>query len=212
MASRLRVNPLRCRKERGNTFVEFALVVVAVTPFIFGLLAMGITLGRSIQAANVTRDVGHMYALSADFSTQPARDIVAKLAEDFDLDPTSGTAVLILSRISIVAPVDCVPIGAACNNRGLPVVTQRLVIGNTSLHASEFATPPAGTVDAKGDVAGLTYMDQPALVAAGFQNVLALSGNDQAWVVEGFFKQPDLNFLTPGFAAANEGTYVRSIF
>ena len=209
-----RMNPALRRKKTqgGSTFVEFALVAIAVTPFLFGLVSVGITLGRSVQAAQVTRDVGHMYGLGADFSSAAAENIVSKLAEDFDLNPTTGSAVFIFSRVATVFPAECVVIGVPCNNSGLPVFTQRLTIGNSSLRASAFGTPPSQYITSNGDIAPMDYMQQNSLIANGFENLLTQAGGDQAWMVEGFFKQPDLNFLSPGFQSTNEGTYIRVIF
>ena len=211
-ASRLR-QTRRCRaNQAGNTLVEFALVSIAIVPFLFGLVAVGISLGRGVEAAQVTRDVGHMYGLGTDFSTSPAQAMVAKLAEDFDLSPTSGTAVLILSRIQTVFPAECAAVSATCVNANLPVFSQRIVLGNSSLRTSAFGTPPSNFVAANGNIAPLDYMQQASLVAAGFETLLPQATGEQAWVVEGFFKQPDLNFLRPGFEGTNNGTYILVIF
>ena len=56
-------------RQRGSAALEFALVIMAAVPLLFGTVAMGVTMGRGIQAIQVTRDVAHMYALGVDFTT-----------------------------------------------------------------------------------------------------------------------------------------------
>jgi hypothetical protein len=193
--------------------MEFALVAIAAVPMLFGTVAMGVTLGRGVQAVQVTRDVGHMYGLGVDFTVPGAQAIVNKIAEDFDLS-ANGTAVLIFSQIMTVYQADCNAsgFGAACGNAGSQVFVQRVVMGNPSLRTSNFGTPPANYIGAKGNIAPANYYQQTTLRANGFGAILAQQQNDVAYVVEGFFKQPDLAFLAPGFAQANQGTYVRVIF
>jgi len=200
---------------RGNSAIEFAIVVIAAVPMLFGMIALGISLGRGIEAIQVTRDVAHMYALGTDFTQTGARNIVSKLAQDFNLSPT-GTAVLILSTVQKVSQADCngaptVP----CNNLGLPVVTYRYTIGNTSLRQSAFATPIAARLVNGPRIASrdyLQYSDLRAISPVYFDTVLNLDPGDFTTMVEGYFEQPELNFLRAGSSSANRGTYVRALF
>lgn len=194
--------------------MEFALVAIAAIPMLFGTVAMGVTLGRGVQSIQVTRDVGHMYGLGVDFTAAGAQAVVNKLAEDFDLTPATGNAVLIFSQIMTVYQADCnaAGLGASCGNVGSQVFVQRVVLGNTSLRSSSFGTPPSNYIGAKGNIAPVNYFQQTSLRANGFGAVLTQNQGDVAYVVEGFFMQPDLAFLAPGFAQANQGTYVRVIF
>src|SRR5262249_39767443 len=122
--------------------------------------------------------------------------------------------VLILSQIVTVYQADCDAAGMTnnCSNLGQTVFSQRIVLGNTSLRSSAFGTPPPAYVGGSGNIAPSDYYQQSTLRAVGFNTILAQNDGDTAWVVEGFFTQPDLSFLVPGFQQANRGTYVRSIF
>lgn len=192
--------------------MEFALVIIAAVPMLFGLVALGITLGRGVQAIQVSRDVGHMYGLGVDFSQSGAQSIVAKLAKDFSLNPTTGNAVLIFSKVQRISQSNCNAAPVPCNNLNQPVFTHRLVIGNSSLRASQFGTPPSSYIDPDGDIQADKYLQYSTLIASNFDSVLNLVAGEYTTMVEGFFKQPDLNFLSPGFAQTNRGTYVRVLF
>jgi hypothetical protein len=199
-----------CR-QGGNVIMEFALVMIAAIPMLFGLTAVGISLGRSIQAVQVTRDVAHMYGLGVDFTTPASTNVVASLAEDFNLDPASGNAVLMLSRVITVSAADCGTVNP-CPNLTFPVFTHRIVIGNASLRSSSFGTPPPAFIAPNGSISAAFYLTDSGLKATGFETVLVHAPGEEAWLVEGFFDMPDLNFLSPGLGDTTHGTYVRAIF
>jgi hypothetical protein len=195
--------------------MEFALVIICAVPLFFGTVAVGVSLGRAEEAVQVTRDVGHMYANGVDFTSVQAQQLVSSLGSGFDLS-ASGNAVLIFSQITTVFAADCTNAGVSpCTNSGQPVFVQRVTIGNTSLKASAFGTPPAQYMDSLGNIKSSDYMAQGALVANGFGSVIAQNDGDVAYLVEGFFNMPDLSFLSVGFQGTNGtpgGFYVRAIF
>lgn len=200
------------RRERGSTALEFALVIIAAMPLFFGTVGLGITMGRGIQAIQVTRDVGHMFGLNMDFSQTGAQLVVAKLAQDYSLNATSGTAVLIFSRVQKISATNCSAATVPCNNQGYAVFTYRYVMGNSSLRSSDFGTPPAGYVGSNGSISATNYLQYTTVRAANFDTVMNLADGEYTSMVEGFFRQPDINFLQPGFSQANQGTYVRVFF
>ena len=193
--------------------IEFALVMIIAVPLFFGVVATGVTLGRGIGAIQVTRDVAHMYAMGVDLSATGTSLMVDKIAADFNLT-SSGDSVLILSTIySLDAAACTAAIISPCNNASSKVFTNRWTFGNTSLLTSSLGTPPAGYIGAKGAIAAANYMVQSTLVASpSVASSITLNAQDSAWVVEGYFKQPNLNFLQPGYTQANQGSYVRIIF
>src|SRR5262245_51429264 len=197
--------------------MEFALVMICAIPMLFGMVAIGITMGRGIQAIQVTRDAGHMYGLGVDVSLTGTQNIIAKIAQDFSLNTSTGNAVLIFSKIQKISTTDCAALtSGTCNNQGYPVFTHRWVIGNSSLRTSAFGTPPTADItSSNGNIAANNYLAHTtdrATSPVDFNTVLNLTAGDYTTVVEGFFRQPDLNFLQPGFAQANQGTYVRVLF
>jgi hypothetical protein len=203
--------PVSASRRRGSALIELALTLSVMFPLLLGVGAIGIRLGRTLQATQLTRDVGHMYALGADFSLTGTQAIARTLSRDYDLS-SSGRAVLLFSRITKVQQTDCNAAGLhSCPNRDLPVFTQRIVVGNASLRASAFGTPPANYVVAStGNISSANYCAQASLVANGFDAVLPLAAGQFATLVEGYFDMPDINFLN--FPNTGGGYYVRFMF
>lgn len=201
---------VRSVRRRGVATLELALAASFTIPLLLGLGAIGIRLGRTLQATQLTRDVAHMYALGADFSLPGTQAIASTLSRDFDLSST-GQAVLLFSRIEKVQQTDCTAAGLhTCPNLNLPVFTQRIAMGNTALSTSQFGTPPAAYIGSGGNILSVNYCQQSSLIAAGFDSVLALAAGQTATMVEGYFAMPDINFL--GFPNSGGGYYVRFLF
>jgi hypothetical protein len=193
---------------RGSSLIELAMFVSVACPLLLGLTSVGIRLGRGIQATQVTRDVAHMYALGADFTLAGTQAIARTLASGFDLG-ASGNSVLIFSRITKVSQIDCTAAGLNnCPNLDQPVITQRIVMGNQNLRASNYGTPPPQFIGTQGNILSSDYCVQSSLIAYGFAKVISLAEDQVTWVVEGFFSMPDLNPLGSG----NGGVYVRLLF
>ena len=188
--------------------IELALFVTVAVPLLFGISGIGVRLGRALDATQVTRDVAHMYALGTDFSLPGTQAIARTLSRDFNLS-ASGNGVLILSRVVKVFQTDCDAAGVAgCPNLNQTVFAQRIVVGNSSLRASNFGTPPASYIDAQGNVSSANYCGQSSLVASGFEAVLSLSQGQSAYLVEGYFSMPELAYFGP----SGGGYYVRLVF
>ena len=201
---------VRSARRLGVATLELALAASFTIPLLLGVAAIGIRLGRTLQATQLTRDVAHMYALGADFSLPGTQAIASTLSRDFDLSST-GQAVLLFSRLEKVQQTDCTAAGLhTCPNLNLPVFTQRITMGNTALMTSQFGTPPAAYIGSGGNILSVDYCQQTSLVAAGFDSVLTLAAGQTATMVEGYFAMPDINFL--GFPNSGGGYYVRFLF
>ena len=198
------------RRRAGNSMVEMALVVAVAVPVLLGVAGLGIRLGRTLDATQVTRDVAHMYALGTDFSLPGTQAIARTLSREFSLTG-NGSGVLILSRIVKVYQGDCDAAGVpSCPNLNQPVFEQRLVIGNATLRASSFGTPPSSYIDAQGNISSHDYCAQLTLVANGFDSVLSLAQNQSAYLVEGYFSMPEISLAY--FGSPGGGYYVRLLF
>ena len=190
--------------------LELALIVAVSVPVLLGVSGLGIRLGRTLDATQVTRDVAHMYALGTDFSLSGTQTIARTLSREFSLTNT-GTGVLILSRVVKVFQADCDAAGVpGCPNRNQPVLAQRIVIGNATLRASAFGTPSAVYLDGQGNITSHNYCSQPSLVAVGFDSVLSLLQGQSAYLVEGYFSMPEINLTY--FGSPGGGYYVRMLF
>jgi hypothetical protein len=190
--------------------VELALGLTVLFPILLGVGAIGIRLGRTLQATQATRDIAHMYALGADFSLPGTQALASTLSREYNFSST-GKAVLLFSRIMKVQQIDCDAAGLhTCPNLNLPVFTQRIMMGNSSLRSSHFGTPPPAYVGTSGTISGVNYCQESSLIANGFNSVLALSRGQSTTMVEGYFSMPDINFL--GFPDSGGGYYVRFLF
>jgi hypothetical protein len=121
------------QKERGNSMLEFAIVMSVLIPMFAGLVTLSMALAKDIQVSNVCRDAVVLLVRSVtdpnsglDLSqTQNQRIIVAaanglNMASDSSDDPSStGGGVVILSQIILVGPQQC-DVGIVPNPSGVP--------------------------------------------------------------------------------------------
>jgi hypothetical protein len=199
----------RRRRQRGNELIEFALVATFLLPLLFGTVVVGLNLARSIQVTQVSRDSGHMYSRSVDFSDANNQRIIERLAQGLNIRITGGSGVVILSTVTYVGTAQCAAaglVGGACTNLNYPVITNRIVIGNASARPSAFGTPSPELIGGDGDVAN--YMTNTSARADGFSSVLALQPGDIAYVSEVFV--PSTDYGMPGYETT--GVYCRTVF
>jgi hypothetical protein len=177
-----------------------------------GTVAVGMNLGRTIQAMQVCRDAGHLFARSVDFSTPGNQEMLVRLARGLGLARSGGSGVVYLTRVMYVASTQCTDGGVPlveCTNLNQYVITARIAIGNTALRSSALGMPAPLYFGPNGEASPTNYLKQIALRNAEFGTTLVLSGGDQAYVAETYFAP--LTSTLPGFGAAN-GVYARTIF
>jgi Flp pilus assembly protein TadG len=219
---------IRRRRERqcGSTILEFAIVIPCLTLLFFGTVGLGIMMGRYIQAEQMCRDIAHMYSDGVDFTQSTPQSIIVQLASGTGMTATGGNGVVILSQVQTVYTVDCTAAGVSpCTNQGLPVFTQRIVVGQSSLLTSAFGTPTSTLMDSSGNISPSVYLSNsdPSVRTSGFEALLdaasvaaggsgtppAQSQGGIAYVAEVFIQYPDIGFL--GWSTAG-GAYARFIF
>src|ERR1035438_4555691 len=130
----------------GIAVMEFAMCAVFVVPLLLGVFVFGFKFIRSLQMIQITRDLGHMYVRGVSFRNPGPISNAQTLATGYNLTST-GTSVVYLSQIKVVQQSDCdaapgAVAGRPCANLGLTVFTEQLTIGNPSMGASPFGTPP----------------------------------------------------------------------
>ena len=166
----------KLRVSRGVSTIEFALSTLVLVPLVLGTGALGINMIHTLGTIQLARDAGHMYCRGVDFSQQGNKDLLAKLGSSLGLSstPGEGQAVVILSALTYVDNNACVLVGAvdinnnptsACTNLNKWVFTQRLVIGNNNLRASNYGTPTGVTLDAYGKIKIDEYVKKSGAVA-----------------------------------------------
>ena len=202
--------PRRDRR-RGAALIEFVLVsTFFLIPLILGLLSMGFALSRSLQVAEMTRDVGRMAVRGLDFSVPANQELIVGSASRPNLPPmalglgmqsnggnvtgsTSGNGVLVLSTLTRISTT------CGCSNSGQIVVAKRVVIGNNTLFTSAYGAPSASAISSDtGAVAD--YANDATARASTFGSVVNLSSGEFAYVVEAKFRFPDLTI--PGLYSA----------
>lgn len=199
----------RRRGQRGNELIEFALVVTFLLPLLFGTVVVGLNLSRSIQVTQVSRDVGHMYSRSVDFSDPANQAIAVRLAEGLNIQTTGGSGVVILSTVEFIGTAQCTAAGLSssqCTNLNYPVIINRIVIGNTNARASAFGTPSQSLIGSDGNVS--SYLTSTTARANGFNSVLALQAGNLAYVSEVYV--PSTDYSLPGYQTT--GVYCRTVF
>ena len=192
------------RGESGHAFVELAFMVPLLASLFIGTALLGVRLVESLAITQVARDSASMYSRGTDFSAASPvnQQLLSRLGamlgwpQNAALGSTDS-GVIYLSQIMYIdstcngmALTDSK--GRACN-RSSWVFLNSIVLGNTSIHSSNFGAPPScltacydsvvnGTSPNLGNinineayynsgdvVTNFTYLGTPASGTAGFQ-------------------------------------------
>jgi hypothetical protein len=217
-------NPSTRPAERGNTMLEFAIVMSILVPLFAGMFSIGMTLAKGIEVSNVCEDAVLLMVDSVtnpdsglDLSeTQNQRIIVRAanglgMASDASYDPSStGSAAVILSKVVMVGPNECslgvIPAphsappwtSSNCPNYGQYVFAYRVAFGNTSRWSSTIGSPPTGVVASNGTISAVTIATNTADVASNFGTggVMTLSASTFALVSEMWADVSSLNIFS----------------
>jgi len=196
-------NPIRKRTQRGTGLIELALIIFPLILLLFGVTVVGLQLGQSVRAAQITRDAASMYVRGLDFTLDGNQDLLVRLAQGMGLARSGGNGVVIFSKVTWVPQAECTASGLVPCNGDRHVITQRVVVGNSSLRASALGAPDSAGPD--GLV--LDYMQNPSAIATF--PYMQLHAGETAYVTEGYFDTPDINF--PGYQSA-PGVYTIALY
>lgn len=202
----------RKRSERGNSLIEFSLVIVFLLPIMFGVFSVGMSLTKSVQASVVARDAGSMFMRYVDFSTSPNKQLIVRIARGLGMTETGGNGTVILTQIMKAGAGQCVPPyanTASCPNFNRHVIIKRIVIGNPTLVTSSFGTPASGIITTDGSILAANYLADTTARADAFDAVMNLGDGEFAFVAEAYFRTPELDL--PGYRT-DTYVYQRSIF
>lgn len=208
MTPKTRDQKRRRRGRRGNAIIEFGLCAIFMVPLYLSMVIVGLDLKRIVQGNQVARDVGHMFARWVDFSKVGNQNLVVRLAYGLNMTRTSGSGVVILSKVMKIGDQECLDGGvlvAQCTNRGSTVVMERQVIGNKSLKASQWATPEDSIINSDGSIDPVDYLKKASAVMTNFGTTLNLANGEMAFVTETWFESavkdlPTLNSRGPVYA------------
>lgn len=193
--------------------VEAGLAIsLVLVPLLLGVTVYGFNIVRILQANQLNRDAGHMFARGVDFSGSANgivnQGVLYKITPALKTTTSSGTAVLILSNVEYVGATTC----TGCTNQGHVVFIQQIVLGNPKLRSSAFGTVPAASMGSDGKVTN-PFTD-PAVLADGVLTYLNMKDPQMgdgctAFISETYLSSSDLSI--PGFPSPT-GTAARAFF
>ena len=140
-----------------------------------GSVGVGMSLNRSIQANQVTRSAGHMYARGLNFSQTGQQTMLVRMATGLNLQLTGGDGVVYLTRAVKDGDQQCLDGGvaiASCTNSGpdRDYGAHRL---RQHVASGQFVRSPASTFfNSNGDAAEVDYLKKSALVLPSFSSTL----------------------------------------
>jgi hypothetical protein len=221
---------IRRNGESGSSLIEFALVLWFWCMLFIGTVALGLNLTRTLQVIQTARDLGHMYAKGADFSSAGYTNLLtgggtppsASLVSGMTLT-AGGNAVVIFSQVRHIytGDGDCTP---SCTNGGFDVFLNQIIIGNTSLRSSVLGNPdPADLVVSPANGNTINPTTHLADRTSQFQLIpptgtyTGMGSQAAAYVVEIYMAQPAVPFTgpfagLPAVGATNTGNYTRVVF
>lgn len=203
---------MRRKNASGTSIIEFTFAMLVLVPLLLGVTAVGINMVLCLQTVQLARDAGHMFAKDVDFSLPGNLTILTTIGSGLGLSSTagSGNAVVVLSSVKYVDKGVCSGFGlvdksgnpSGCTNYQQWVFTQRLVIGNGSLHSSNLGSPiTTGKTPVSLD--SVTGMVSPASQEATNPGDVAVFTGLNPFVVAGSLDQlPSGQVLFVGEAAA----------
>ncbi|MBL8218665.1 MAG: hypothetical protein JNL62_05530 [Bryobacterales bacterium] len=193
---------------------------IFLIPLFMGTVTTGIGLGKSIQVSQVARDAGHMFVRQVDFSQTTNKDMIVRLSRGLNMTLTGGNGTVVLSQVLMIGPTECTAGGftaATCTNMNFPVVTQRLVIGNTGLYTSAIGNPSSSLINSDGTIDPDDYLTNVTCrantLSTGGANPtvgqLTLQNAERSFIAEAYFTVPELAFLNNNTAV---NLYTRNYF
>lgn len=202
----------RRSRQSGNALIEFALGFALLLPLYVWMIVYGLDLKRLMEVGQISRDAGHMYGRGVDFSLPGNQDVLVRLAAGMNMTRTGGAGVVLLSRVLKIGPQECLDGGvavASCSNLGLAVFTQRVVVGNASLHTSRIGTPLGSLLQSDGSISPADYLTKAGARTTNFNPILNLADGEIAYVAEVWFESPVKNFPKDN---SRGPLYARTIF
>jgi hypothetical protein len=172
---------MRRKFQRGIAYIEFALSLMVLVPLLLGVVGIGLNMHQQLQTVQLARDAGHMFARAVDFTLTGNQQVLSSVAGSLGLTATggvvgtagSGTAVVILSEVRYVDVSACTLAGkvdthgnpSGCTNYTQWVVSDRLVIGNSTLVSSRVGSPASSIIASDGTITIVNQVTNTTAVA-----------------------------------------------
>jgi hypothetical protein len=194
--------------------LEFALIVFPMLLMMFGVVVIGVDLGRAIQVVQICRDADSMFSRGAPLYSPSAQAFLVQLGQNMNLQSAGGDGLITLSKIQYIpdpafcgaGPAD--PRYATCATFKY-VLVQRIQIGNTGIAGSASRFQTVGTVSYDSLDQVNNYTTDPNAVITGFAATLPLKVNEESYVAEAYFQT---NSVSLGLLQTSPGIYAQSFF
>jgi len=206
-------SPVKRPDERGVSILEFALVVFPMLLMMFGVVVIGVDLGRAVQVEQICRDADSMFSRGAPLYSTSGQTFLVQLGQNMNLQLAGGDGLIILSEVqSVPDPSACGAPGSAnyatCTTF-INVLVQRIYIGNTAITGSATRFPTAGSVSYNSLDQVNNYTTDPNAIIGNFGASLQLKQNEESYVAEAYFQT---NSVGLGSIQTSPGIYAQAFF
>ena len=200
------------KSERGVSVLEFALVAFPMILMLFGVVVIGVDLGRAIQVAQICRDADSMFSRGVPLYSSSAQAFLVQLGQNMNLQTSGGDGLIILSKIQFVPDPSCgTPASSSYPNctAGSNRLLQRIQIGNTAIVGSATRFPTVGTVTYDSLNQVNNYLTDPNAVITSFSTALQLKPLEESFVAEAYFQTTGVSL---GLLQISPGIYAQSFY
>jgi len=180
---------------------------------LFGVVVIGVDLGRAIQVAQICRDADSMFSRGAPLYSSSGQTFLVQLGQNMNLQLVGGDGLIILSEIqSVPDPSVCGAPGSANYSTCTTftnVLVQRIYIGNTAIDGSATRFPTAGAVTYNSLDQVDNYTTDPNAIIGNFAASLQLKPNEESYVAEAYFQTDSVGL---GSFQTSPGIYAQAFF
>jgi Flp pilus assembly protein TadG len=197
---------------RGVSVLEFALVAFPMILMLFGVVVIGVDLGREIQVAQICRDADSMFSRGVPLYSSSAQSFLVQLGQNMNLQTSGGDGLIIISKIQFIPDPSCgTPSSSTYANCtvGTNRLVQQIQIGNTAITGSATRFPTAGAVTFDSLDQVNNFLTDPNAVIANFSASLQLKPLEESFVAEAYFQT---NPVSLGLLQTSPGLYSQSFY
>jgi Flp pilus assembly protein TadG len=203
---------IRRKGESGVSVLEFALVAFPMILMMFGVVVIGVDLGRAIQVAQICRDADSMFSRGVPLYSTAAQSFLVQLGQNMNLQSSGGDGLIILSKIQFIPDPSCgTPTSSTYANCtvGTNRLVQRIQVGNTAITGSSTRFPTAGTVSYDSLDQVNNYTTDANAVISNFATSLQLKPLEESFVAEAYFQTTTVSL---GLLQTSPGIYAQAFF
>lgn len=194
--------------QSGNEIIEFGLMMLMLTPIMFGSFVLGMNLIKSNTTNSLASQIGDMYIHGGDFTTYPMQQMTQRMATGMNLQigssftgnnrnntgNTTGDGRVVTAQIMYIggttsASCQAVVSPATCVNHDSFVYLEYCEFGNSAVTFNSTIGPPNSSINiASAGKVSNWVTDSNAKLQTGPQSAMAgiwqVTGTDRAPLVD----------------------------